>query len=149
MFQRSNEWRDYIVFSKIIGILALIFVFTIGYAILRRLLDLLVEHKVRLRVLEEMDRTAGQRPVQDEAVTEVLTRVTASASTRQDYRVTGLLLGLLGIFSAFWGRTLGTGTLAVGLFIGGEILVGLGFVMSLLALAYHAYHNRRLPQNPR
>ena len=137
------------MFQKVIEILVLIFIFTIGYGILRRLMDLLIEHKVRLRVLEEMDRTAGQGPVHEETATEVLTRVTTSsqASTRQDYRVTGLLLGLFGILSAFTGRTLGTGTLAVGLFTGGEILVGLGFAMTLLALARQAYRDRRLHQN--
>ena len=134
------------MFPKILELMVLIFVFTVGYAILRRLMDLLIEHKVRLRVLEEMDRTAGQQPVREEVVDEVLTQVNASApvSVRQDYRITGLLLGVMGVFSAVCGRTLGTGTLAVGLFTGGEILVGLGFIISLLAMAIHAYRERHL-----
>ena len=134
------------MFPKILELLVLIFVFTVGYAILRRLMDLLIEHKVRLRVLEEMDRTAGQQPVREETVNEVIMQVNQAVprAKRQDYRITGLLLGIFGILSAMGGRALGTGTLAVGLFTAGEILVGLGFGIALSAMGLHAYRERRL-----
>ncbi len=113
------------------------------YGIVRFLGRIWLEHRVRLALLEKIDK----RPELVESVQGLMDLMAPSepvwSETRQDYAVTGVLLGLIGGACCVAGWMLHSGKLAVGIYAGGWVCVFLGFLLFLFGLFV-----RRLIRHP-
>ena len=116
--------------------LALLVVF---YGVVHSLLRVWLDYRVRLKFLDKLEKnpdlmqsTAGAQslfPTPEGGV---------KAVGRQDFAVTGLALGCIGLVCVVAGRTLRVGQLAVGAYLGGVMCVVLGIILGLLGLLIRA-----------
>ncbi len=104
------------------------------YGVVRILGRMWLEHRVRLTLLERIDK----RPELAESVQGLMDLMGAaepvSTKMRQDYAVTGVLLALIGGGCCLAGWMLHSGKLAVGIYVGGWVCVGAGFLLCLFGL---------------
>jgi hypothetical protein len=98
---------------------------------LRYLLRSWVDYRVRIAVLQSMDRHPDLLTESDGAGDDVLTAQAPSSSGRVDYLVTGIALGVIGVFCALVGWNLRVGQLAVGAYLGGIFCICIGFLLGL------------------
>ncbi len=103
------------------------------YGLLRTVGRVWLDHKIRLTLLEKAERQPELVASMNELLNVMNTFPGASAGG-QDYRVTGILLALIGLGCSFLGRGLHVGQIAVGLYIGGLICVTLGILLTLLGI---------------
>jgi len=115
------------------------------YGVFRSLGRIWLDHSIRLALLEKVEH----KPQLLESLHE-LEQVLAAGfpegyrfPSRQDYRLTGVILAGIGLACALGGRSLRVGTLAVGLYVGGLTCVGLGVALFLIGLLI-----RRLARGP-
>ena len=113
----------------------LVVVAALLYGVFRSLGRIWLDHSIRLALLEKVE----QKPQLLESLHE-LEEVLAGFPegyrfpSRQDYRLTGVMLAGIGLACALGGRSLRVGTLAVGLYVGGLTCVGLGVALFLIGL---------------
>ena len=104
------------------------------YGILRVFGRIWLEHRVRLALLERIDK----KPELIESVQGLMNLMGAaepfSRGTRQDYAVTGILLSIIGGGCCGVGWMLHSGKLAVGIYAGGWMCVFLGLVLFMIGL---------------
>jgi hypothetical protein len=104
------------------------------YGIVRFFGRIWLEHRVRLALLERIDK----RPELAESVQGLMDLLgpaaPVSSVTRQDYAITGALLALIGVGCCAAGWMLHSGKLAVGIYAGGWVCVFLGFLLFLFGL---------------
>ncbi|HUW60862.1 MAG TPA: hypothetical protein VMZ06_07620 [Candidatus Bathyarchaeia archaeon] len=104
------------------------------YGILRVFGRIWLEHRVRLALLERIDK----KPELVESVQGLMDLMGVaeplSSGTRQDYAVTGILLALIGAGCCGVGWMLHSGKLAVGIYAGGWVCVFLGFILFMAGL---------------
>lgn len=128
--------------SAWILLLLVIVMAAFGFGVLRTLLRIWLEHRVRLAVWEQ----TGEPPSAD---VEALAGVPQARRelARQDYVVTGALLAALGGAGVVAGQVIGLGNLAVGLYLGGFVCIGLGILILLLGFLIRALaRGPHLPQ---
>ncbi|MCX5770876.1 MAG: hypothetical protein NTZ09_11475 [Candidatus Hydrogenedentes bacterium] len=93
------------------------------YGVLRIFGWIWLEHRVRLALLERIDK----KPELVESVQSLMdlmgTAEPLSSGTRQDFSVTGILLALIGAGCCVSGWMLHSGKLAVGIYVGGWLCV--------------------------
>lgn len=93
-----------------------------------------LDHSIRLALLEKIEK----KPELLEQVRELMDAFSPvpaqRRNRRQDYRVTGVLLALFGAAACVTGLYLGSGRLAVGIYIGGFICIGIAFPIFILGL---------------
>ena len=113
----------------------LVVVAALLYGVFRSLGRIWLDHSIRLALLEKVE----QKPQLLESLHE-LEEVLAGFPegyrfpSRQDYRLTGVILAGIGLACTLGGRSLRVGTLAVGLYVGGLTCVGLGVALFLVGL---------------
>ena len=104
------------------------------YGILRVFGRIWLEHRVRLALLERIDK----KPELVESVQGLMDLMGAaeplSSGTRQDYAVTGILLAVIGGSCCGVGWMLHSGKLAVGIYAGGWVCIFLGLVLFMIGL---------------
>ncbi len=112
-----------------LAVLAVLF-----YGVARILGRIWLEHRVRLALLERIER----RPELAESVQGLMDLMggsePVSLKTRQDFAVTGALLALIGGGCCVAGWMLHSGKLAVGIYVGGWVCVASGFSLFLFGL---------------
>jgi len=105
------------------------------YGVFRSLGRIWLDHSIRLALLEKVE----QKPELLDSLHE-LEEVLAGfpegyrAPSRQDYRLTGVLLAGIGLACTLGGQSLRVGTLAVGMYVGGLTCVALGVALFLIGL---------------
>lgn len=104
------------------------------YGLLRSVGRIWLDHKVRLTLLEKAEQQPELVASMNEFLNVVNTLPGASVRGGQDYRVTGILLAVIGLGCSAIGRGLHVGQIAVGLYVGGLICVGAGILLTLLGL---------------
>lgn len=115
----------------VLGVLVLLLLAVVVLGITRALVQTWVDHRVRLVLLESLER----QPDADIGAVQMLENLErVSRSRRHDYVLTGVMLAVLGLASTSYGRFVGIGRLAVGMYIGGMICVGLGFALALVGI---------------
>jgi hypothetical protein len=119
------------VTTIILAGLLFLFFLGVGLGILRAIVQTWVDHRVRLVLLENLE----QHPDSREAAQKMLADLDhISRRKRHDYTLTGILLALIGLGCATYGRFVGLGRLAVGMHVGGMVCVALGVLLALLGL---------------
>jgi uncharacterized protein (TIGR04206 family) len=103
------------------------------YGVFRAFGRIWLEHSIRLALLEKIEA----KPQLLDSFHELLELMTGTSAqprvtTRQDYRVTGAALGVIGAVSCVLGRTVSTGQIAVGIYVGGFICLGLAVLLLLV-----------------
>lgn len=127
-----------------LGILVLIILAVVVLGITRALVQTWVDHRVRLVLLESLER----QPEADIAAAQMLENLErVSQRRRHDYVLTGVILAVLGLASTSYGRFMGIGRLAVGMYIGGMICVGLGFALALVGILIQYLANSSAERN--
>ena len=121
--------------NPILAMLAVVALFAgVLYWAVRILGRIWLEHRVRLALLEKIDK----RPELAESVQGLMDLLGPAepvwGETRQDYAVTGVLLGLIGGGCCVAGWMLHSGKLAVGIYAGGWTCVVLGILLFLFGL---------------
>lgn len=105
--------------------------FAVIYVMFRAFGRLWIEHKVRLALLERIQ----EKPELTESFQDLRDLVLTGNTDRQNYPLTGILLGLIGVGCFLAGRALRMGQLAVGIYSGGLICIGLGVLLALAGIA--------------
>ena len=108
--------------------------FAVVYAVFRALGRVWVEHKVKLALLAKLETHPELIRSFDELEGLVASVSGGGALPRQNFRLTGALLALIGVGCVVWGRGFSLGRLSVGLYFGGLVCVCLGFVLGLFGL---------------
>ena len=117
--------------ALVLGILVLLIMAVVVLGITRALVQTWVDHRVRLVLLESLE----QSPESHSTAVQMLENLEkVSLRRRHDYALTGVILAVLGLAGTAYGRFVGIGRLAVGMYTGGMICVGLGFVLALVGL---------------
>lgn len=112
-------------------IVLIVLVYTIGRSIGRLWLD----HRVKLALLEKLEKNPDLVSSMDD-----LQELLDSPETleqqpfRQDLLIVGVVLAVLGALFAVYFGNLGRGQTAVGAYIGGVVCVVLGFLLALIGL---------------
>jgi len=101
---------------------------------LRYLLRSWVDYRVRIAVLQSMDRRPDLLTESDGAGDNVLAAQAPSSTGRVDYLVTGIALGVIGVFCVLIGWNLRIGQLAVGTYLGGIFCLCIGFLLAFFGL---------------
>ena len=104
------------------------------WAALRYLVHTWVDYRVRIAVLESMDRRSDLLTEPGGAGGDVLPQSAPSSDGRIDFLVTGIALGVIGSCCAFIGWNLRVGQLAVGMYLGGIFCLCVGFLLGLAGL---------------
>lgn len=121
-------------------ILPLLFVLlTIFIGLVHALFSEWLNYRAKLALLDKIEKNPDMMRSASEiqaAVASVGRGKTGRAGRydRQDYAVTGLLLGGIGVACILTGRYLRIGQLAVGLYLGGVVCAVMGVVLGLLGL---------------
>lgn len=112
---------------------------TLVFGLARALLHVWLEYRLKLALLEKYERDPKFFESSQDALDLVSIQKERSArETRQDYTVTGLMIGVIGVGCIALGRALSTGKLAVGIYIGGLGCVGLGVFIALVGFLIRA-----------
>lgn len=117
--------------TVVLGALVVLIMIGVAIGIARALVQTWVDHRVRLVLLESLEHDP-EAHVGAHQMLENLDRV--SRRRRHDYVLTGVFLAVMGLASTSYGRFVGIGRLAVGMYIGGMICVGLGFALALVGI---------------
>ena len=114
---------------------ALLVAVAVVYGIIRALGHVWLEHRIKVALLEKLEANPELIPSFNE-LEKLVDSVTTQGETRsrQNYTLTGVFLGLMGLGCIIWGYSLTMGRLAVGLYFGGLICVCLGFVIALVGM---------------
>ncbi len=119
----------------------------VAYGIFHALGRVWLEHRVKLALLKKLESRPELIP-SFEDLQELVDHVSAGPVTlRQDFRVTGFFLLILGIGSVVWGRVFSLGRISVGLNLGGLVCVCLGFVLVLLGFLLHDASRSSTPKD--
>ncbi|MDQ1258106.1 MAG: hypothetical protein QG656_2715 [Candidatus Hydrogenedentes bacterium] len=114
---------------------ALLVAAAVVYGVFRAIGRVWLDHKAKLTLLEKLEKHPELIPSFRE-----LQNLVESASVRdakaqrQDYVLTGILLGAIGIGCVVSGRVLSMGRIAVGMYFGGLVCICLGFILALAGL---------------
>jgi hypothetical protein len=134
--------RSGIVNSLLIVLPILAVAFAIVYGVFRSLGRIWIDYKVRLALLERIQET----PELAESFQDLRGLVLTKNAVRQNYPLTGVLLGLIGLGCVLAGKVLRVGQLAVGIYSGGLICIGLGVLLALAGIALQWFsRNPALP----
>ena len=104
------------------------------YGLYRALGRAWLEKRIRLALLERAQAAPDHLQAFEEAARVVGKIVNGAKWTQQDYLMTGVLLGVLGVGSGATGLYLHTGRLAVGLYLGGFGCIGMGVLAAMTGL---------------
>jgi hypothetical protein len=122
---------------------------TILYLVLRNLVRVWLDHRVRMGLLEKLEhRPELMAELPD--LKEILEGPARQQEERrrQSYIWTGIFLALIGSSCALFAHLWLSGGYASGLYFGGVVCVPLGFVLTLLGLAMKLLSRTPLPANP-
>lgn len=117
-----------------IGVVALLL-----FGAMRYLLRSWIDYRVRVGILEELERRPDLLTVPADAEGDAHHAASPSRDNRVDYVVMGVALGVMGMASAAIGWTMRVGQLAVGAYLGGIFCICLGFLF-----AFFGYLTRRM-----
>jgi len=129
----------------IVPILAVMF--AVAYGAFHALGRIWTEHKIRLALLERVQEKPELIEPFQELQDLALTANPAAWKTtdRQNYTLTGGILSIIGIGCGVAGRALRVGQLAVGLYTGGLICIGLGVLLALIGIAIQWLSRNPIP----
>jgi hypothetical protein len=99
---------------------------------LRYLLRSWLDYRVRIAVLETMERRPELLGESADGGSDTLSGQVSSRDGRTDYMITGISLGVIGISCVLVGWNMRVGQLAVGVYLGGIFCLCLGFVLGLV-----------------
>ena len=113
----------------------LLVVGALAYGLLRALIQLWANHRVKVVLLKRVEQYP-QLLESPDALRTLLTGLStdAGAYSRLDYALTGVFLTAIGLVCIAMGRLARVGVLAVGTYLGGVICVGLGVALTVLGL---------------
>lgn len=116
------------------------------YGVLRALIHAWLAHRVKLALLEKYE----QHPELFNSSDEVMALLAKQQrmmqpAARQDYRLTGIALGLIGLACIVTGRIVGVGVTAVGVYLGGFVCLALAVLITLLGFLLRALDRQPLP----
>ena len=114
-------------------LLLLIVLAAFAVGVIRTLLRVWLDQRVRLAVWEQ----TGATPEAEAATIPGVPQARRELA-KQDYVVTGAVLAALGLTGVIAGQLIGLGNLAVGLYLGGFICIGLGVLILLLGFLIRA-----------
>jgi hypothetical protein len=121
---------------------------TVTYGVVRALGRIWLEHRIKLTILGKL-QTKPELLESFQELQDVLTSMPREGNDagRQDYTVTGVFLALIGIGCVLLGLSWGAGTVAVGVYVGGWICIGIGIILALIGLLIRwlSRSPRRLP----
>jgi len=128
-------WNEMIMNALLIILPFLLVVGALAYGLLRALIQLWANHRVKVVLLERAEQYP-QLLESPDALRTLLTGLStnAGAYSRLDYALTGVFLMVIGLVCIAMGRLARVGVLAVGTYLGGVICVGLGMVLTVLGL---------------
>lgn len=126
-------------------VLLLLIALTVAVALFRSLFRLWLDYRIRMAVLDKIE--VGPHSVRSpEDVDGLMTSLAPGddgSHARANRVATGLFIALFGLLSIAVGRGLRVGPIAVGLDMGGWVLLALGLLAALLgSLVYWVYRPR-------
>jgi len=131
----------YIVAPLLMGIILLL------YTIFANLLRVWLDHRVKLALLEKLQKDPGAPASLEELAALLDDRSEESAGRDQvDYAVVGFVLAGIGVASALAGYLWGHGPASAGIYFGGVACVAVGAILILLGLLLR--YLERLPIDP-
>jgi hypothetical protein len=113
----------------------IIVIVALSVTVLRKISAVWVEHRVKIALLERVEKNPELLGAFDE-LQELLTTAPEEdeSSRRQDLALTGVLLALIGGVTVVIALLAGSGRYAVGAYFGGVACVVLGFILCLTGL---------------
>ncbi len=121
--------------ATLVMIPLILIVVTIIYSIGRNLFHVWLEHRVRLLLLEKVQARPDLVTSLDELQSLLEAAPTPRAKAgRQDLLLTGTFLALIGLGFVLIYGTVGSGSIAVGAYVGGVICVVFGFILAVVGM---------------
>ncbi len=110
-------------------------IIALGYTIAANLLRVWLKHRVKLALLEKLQHDPAHAESLEE-LQAILEEDSAGSerAARVDYRVLGVTLAALGMFSVLAAWLFGEPEWMTGAYFGGVICVAVGFILALLGL---------------
>lgn len=115
-------------------VVPLILVLVLVALALRYLLRSWLDYRVRIAVLEAMDRAPEQISESAKNGEVVLAGRGVPGKSRVDYLISGIALGVIGLCCVLIGWNLRVGQLAVGVYLGGIFCLCLGFFLGIVGV---------------
>lgn len=120
---------------------------TFTYGVARSLLQVWLEHRLKMALLEKYEEHPELFESSEEALDLLAAQRGGARKTgRQDYTVTGVILSLVGVGCIVAGRIIGVGQFAVGVYLGGLFCAALGVLIALLGLLIRALSKNTLSE---
>lgn len=114
----------------LMALLVFISIITILAVVVRSMMGLWLDYKAKMAILDRMSETGEDVPKTTEELEKLVTRPAVTDATRGRVRMTtGALMMWFGVGSVVAGRILRSGTIAVGLDLGGWISIGVGLAV--------------------
>lgn len=133
--------------SLAILVTLLVVVVTFTYGVARSLLQVWLEHRLKLALLEKYEAHPEIFESSEEALAVLAAQRRGDKKpARQDYTVTGVILSVLGLGGVVAGRIIGVGQFAVGVYLGGLFCAALGVLIALLGLLIRALGKNALAE---
>ena len=132
-----------------IGLPVVIVLAAILYLVVRNLVRLWLDHRVKMALLEELER----HPELVSNYSDLREMLDGPAQQQEEHRRqrliwTGIFLALIGSACALFAHTWLSGRSATGLYFGGVACVPLGFLLTLLGLLMKRLGHTNLPSGP-
>jgi len=113
---------------------AVVVVLAVAYGAFRALGRVWVEYKLKIALIEKIEARPELIPSFRELQSLVNSVSAARPGPKQDFVVTGVILGVIGLASVIWAGKLNMGRISSGIYFGGVVCVCLGFILSLLGV---------------
>lgn len=118
----------------IISILFVTLIVTVIYGLFRSFSKTWEMHRLKIANLKKLEKNPDSKELHE---MHLLLKRGEFRKGLADYRITGIALAAIGALSGLAGRHIGTGSLAVGLYIGGAICVWLGLLLAIAGILKH------------
>jgi hypothetical protein len=121
-------------------------VFVLLALVVRYLLRSWLDYRVRIAVIETMDRPGNLISESENAGSAVSLNEASAGIGRIDYMITGIALAVIGAGCVLIGWNMRVGQLAVGVYLGGILCVCLGFLLALVGFLVRRMRRPLLPK---
>ncbi len=122
------------MFTLFTVILPVIVLFAVIYGVLRSVLRIVLDHKLKLALLEKLERNPALLESARDIADLVVQDTRQAARTRQDYAITGLALLVIGVGCVLTAKILGVGRVAVGAYYGGALCIWAGLILGTVGV---------------
>lgn len=132
--------------TYIIIVPAVLFLCGGAYLMLRSFFRIWLEHRVKMALLEKLERQPDLAGTFPEIQRLLDTPAPPDRAAPINYVLTGIFLALIGLSCAILAQRYFSGRYATGVYFGGVLCVPVGFMMTLLGLVTRLLSRTRLPR---